>query len=122
MGFERLSNLLGKIQAKYPALQKRLREAEAVGRWDATVGAMIAKHARAFRVHEGVLWVEVDHSIWRSELHHRKRQILDALNAGIPRESEEKPLIDILFLDPRKPLQPGSRGTSPVDPSTRKTV
>ncbi len=121
MGFERLVHILGKIQAKYPALSKRLREAEAVGRWDATVGAIIAKHARAFRVQDGVLWVEVDHSIWRSELHHRKRQILDALNSGIPTESQEKPLVDILFLDPRKPFQPGNR-PAPAVPNIRKTV
>ena len=117
MGFERLIHILGKIQQKYPAFNKRLKEAEAVGRWDATVGAIIAKHARAFRVQDGVLWVEVDHSIWRSELHHRKHQILDALNAGIPTESAEKPLTDILFLDPRKPYQPGNR----AEPKIRKT-
>ena len=129
MSFNRLIDIL-KNQTRFPSFTKRLQEAEALGRWEIAVGEIIAKHSRAIRVEDHVLWVEVDHPIWRSELHHRKRQILDILNKGIP--VEEGPgvigadldrkttgrkvpvqkkaklapateiLSDILFLDPRK--------------------
>lgn len=99
MAFFQLTDILAVVQNKYPALRKRLREAEALGRWEVAVGPIIAKHSRAFRIQEGVLWVEVDHPVWKAELHHRKRQILDLLNGKL--QKEEPPLSDILFLDPR---------------------
>ena len=90
-------DILSKLQKQYPALQNRIKESEAVSRWEETVGPIIAKHAKAVRVQDGILWVEVEHPIWRSELHHRKRQILDRLNGPSPK----KPLKDIFFLNPR---------------------
>ncbi|OFZ22030.1 MAG: hypothetical protein A2X94_16400 [Bdellovibrionales bacterium GWB1_55_8] len=80
MSFSRLTDILRKVQAQNPVLSKRIKEAEALSRWEIAVGPQIAKHARAVRVHDSCLWVEVDHPIWRSELHHRKRQILEKLN------------------------------------------
>ena len=75
-------------------------EAQALSRWELAVGPHIAKHTRAIRVLDGVLWVEVDHPIWKSELHHRKRQILDILNRGV--EGGTQPALnDLLLLDPR---------------------
>lgn len=100
MAFSQLTEILSLVQKKFPALNKRIREAEALGRWETAVGPLISKHSRAIRIQEGVLWVEVDHPIWKAELHHRKRQILDLLN-GTPTPSvEAPPLADILFLDP----------------------
>ena len=99
MSFHKLTEILLQVQNRYPALNKRLREAEALARWDTAVGSIIAKHSRAIRIQDRVLWVEVDHPIWKAELHHRKRQILDLLNAR--ESSENAPLDDILFLDPR---------------------
>lgn len=55
-------------------------ESQAVSRWERAVGPLIAKHAQVLRVVEGVLWIEVDHPIWKTELQHRKAQILAALN------------------------------------------
>ena len=82
MGFDNILDILKKAQRRHPAFGKRLQEAEALGRWEDAVGPGIAKHSRALRVLDSVLWVEVDHPIWQSELHHRKRQILDLLNTG----------------------------------------
>lgn len=75
-----LFQILRKLQTRYPGFSKRLVEAEALGRWELAVGSAIAKHSRAVRVVDGILWVEVDHPIWMSELHHRKHQILTKLN------------------------------------------
>jgi hypothetical protein len=52
-----------------------------------------------------VLWIEVDHPVWKTELHYRKRQILDLLNR-VPTEVKAgtKPvelIKDLLLLDAR---------------------
>src|SRR5689334_14615732 len=100
MSFQKLFEILGQVTRQYPALGKRLNEAAALGRWEKAVGAPIAKHARAIRVQDGSLWVEVDHPIWKSELHHRKRQILEILNEK--KDGDELVVItDIFFVDPR---------------------
>jgi predicted nucleic acid-binding Zn ribbon protein len=103
MGFDRFSDILKMLGQRYPALSKRIIEASRLGRWEKAVGPAIAKHTRAIRVEKGVLWVEVDHPIWKSELHHRKRQILEILNKPEPGSRiTDAPLEDILLLDPRK--------------------
>src|SRR6267154_1845059 len=84
MAFDRLFDILKKTRERYPVLTKRIEEAGALSRWEKAVGPAIAKHARAIRVQDAELWIEVDHPIWKSELHHRKRQILDILNGATP--------------------------------------
>ena len=91
MGFRGILAVLQALQEKHPSLGKRIREAEAMERWEAAVGPGIAKHARPLRVVDGVLWVEVSHPAWRSELHYRKRQILEILNAGRPALGSDRP-------------------------------
>jgi predicted nucleic acid-binding Zn ribbon protein len=110
MAFDRLFDILKKTRTSYPVLTQRIEEAEALSRWPQAVGPAIAKHARAIRVQDSVLWVEVDHPIWKSELHHRKRQILDILNGAIPatkthsaQPAAKQTLVDLLLLDPRRP-------------------
>ncbi len=98
MSFFTLVDILKRVQKRYPGFAKRLEEAEALGRWELAVGPGIAKHSRAIKVQDSILWVEVDHSIWRSELHHRKRQILDLLNQG--KEGQEI-IKDLFFVDKR---------------------
>ncbi len=100
VAFDPLLGILDKLRSRYPQLGKRLAEAEAVSRWESAVGPAIAKHARAVRVQDGSLWVEVDHPIWKSELHHRKRQILDLLNGKRP--AGEPALTDLLLVEPRR--------------------
>ena len=105
MIFESLLDIIRKAQDHHPTFSIRLAEAEALGRWPIAVGEVIAKHARAIRVKDSVLWVEVEHPIWRSELHYRKQQILDILNAKTPcahqvLSSPKDVLIDIFYIDP----------------------
>ena len=105
MIFESLLDIIRKAQDRHPTFSIRLAEAEALGRWPIAVGEVIAKHARAIRVKDSILWVEVEHPIWRSELHYRKQQILDILNAKAPcpRKDLSRPkdvLIDIFYIDP----------------------
>lgn len=98
MSLENLKDILLKARARFPGFGRRLHEAEAVSRWETAVGTLIAKHTRVLWVRNQVLFVEVDHPVWRSELHHQKQRILDLLNA---RTDAEKPVvfIDIFFVD-----------------------
>jgi predicted nucleic acid-binding Zn ribbon protein len=108
MPFDRLFDILKKTRDRYPVLTQRLEEANALARWEKAVGPAIAKHSRAIRVQESQLWVEVDHPIWKSELHHRKRQILDILNGATPGSlgkpglpTPQQILTDLVFFDTR---------------------
>ena len=100
---DRFNDILKKLRERYPGFGTRMRELEALGRWEAAVGPAIAKHARAVKVQDQQLWVEVDHPIWRSELHYRKHQILKNLNEGRDGQDPAKQtIVDIFFIDPRK--------------------
>ncbi len=104
--FHSLLDIIKKAQKKYPKFSQRVSEAEALGRWQIAVGENIAKHSRAVRVQEGVLWVEVDHPVWKSELHYRKQQILDILNGKSPCAQTgltpfQETLSDIYYFEPR---------------------
>jgi predicted nucleic acid-binding Zn ribbon protein len=101
MSFTRLGEILEKVRKRHPKFAQRLTEAQALSRWEQAVGPQIAKHSQAIGVEDGVLKVEVNHPIWRSELHHRKAQILEILN-GSGEGGERTVLKDILFVDPRK--------------------
>ena len=98
MAFDSLFTILKKAGIQHPSLQQRINEAEALARWDACVGAAIAKHARPLRVQDHILWIEVDHPIWQTELHHRKNQILTLLN----RESPQLTIQDLFFVSAKK--------------------
>lgn len=95
MSFNKLSDILNKLRNQNPALSKRIEEAGALSRWEEAVGAQIAKHARAIRIQDGVLWIEVDHPIWKTELHYRKRQIIEKLNTA------SSPIQDLLLIEGR---------------------
>jgi predicted nucleic acid-binding Zn ribbon protein len=100
-----LTEILKLLKNRYPTFSKRIVESEALGRWEVAVGPTIAKHTRVIKVQDAVLWVEVDHPIWKSELHYRKEQILKILNEGSAPSQlgpAEKPLNDLFFVDPRK--------------------
>lgn len=99
MAFDSIKDILSKIRARNPALEKRLEEAVAVESWDKAVGSVIAKHARALKVEQGTLWVEVDHSVWKTELHHRKRQILEKLNAAV---GGKEMIHDLFLIEPKR--------------------
>lgn len=104
---DKLFDILKMIGNRYPAFSRRLEEVEALARWEKAVGPGIAKHSRAIRVQDTVLWVEVDHPIWKSELHHRKRQILSILNqeppTGAPNAKGTVQILSDIFLVDRMP-------------------
>jgi len=118
MFLQSLVEIIKKAQDRHPSFSKRLAEAEALGRWRVAVGEVIAKHSNAIRVKDGVLWVEVEHPLWRSELHYRKQQILDILNGKTPcaREGLTPPqsvIQDIVYIEPKRTLSTQPSKISP---------
>ncbi len=95
MGFHGLTDILRQLRDRYPVLEKRWNEAQALQNWEKIVGPAIARNAQPLRVEGGILWVQVEHPIWRAELHARKAQILAALN----KEFQDTPLTDLQFTD-----------------------
>lgn len=61
-------------------IQQKLHEYDAVVYWDEVVGERIAQMAKATRILQGVLFVQVKTSTWRNELTLRKKEIIDKLN------------------------------------------
>ena len=85
-------------------LDRRLREQRAVAAWDAVVGAAIAQHARATGIRAGVLFVEVDSSVWMQELGLLRESIAARLNAHI-----DAPIVRRIVLTvERAPTEHGS--------------
>ena len=77
---------IGKILADVVrdlGLSKKLTEQRAVIEWADIVGRKLARHARALRVDNGKLFVEVDSSVWSQELTLMKRDILRQINDRI---------------------------------------
>lgn len=59
----------------------KLREYDAVLRWEEAVGPHIAKVAAAAQVQRGVLVVRVSNATWRYELTLRKAELIGKINA-----------------------------------------
>jgi predicted nucleic acid-binding Zn ribbon protein len=64
-------------------LEPELRGWRAVSEWPDAVGPQIAKRARAVRYHDGMLWVEVEGSVWLHQLAMLRRDLLRRLNARV---------------------------------------
>jgi predicted nucleic acid-binding Zn ribbon protein len=77
--FEPLGSLVGDLLRSL-GLERRLREQGAVEAWEAVVGEAIAQHARASSIRDGVLFVEVDSSVWMQELALLRERIAERLN------------------------------------------
>ncbi|HAV24388.1 MAG: hypothetical protein A3H45_12740 [Ignavibacteria bacterium RIFCSPLOWO2_02_FULL_55_14] len=67
-------------------IEPKLREYEAVLRWEEAVGAHIAKIATAERIQNGVLGVRVTNGTWRYELTLRKKDLIAKLNSALGAE------------------------------------
>ncbi|GJQ20258.1 MAG: hypothetical protein HBSIN02_06130 [Bacteroidia bacterium] len=61
-------------------LQKKIREYDAVLRWNEAVGERVARVAEAYAIRKGVLFVRVSSGPWRGELQVLKSEIRTKLN------------------------------------------
>jgi predicted nucleic acid-binding Zn ribbon protein len=67
-------------------IQGKMREYDAVLRWEEAVGPHIAKVATANKIQHGVLSVQVSNSTWRYELTMRKQEMISKLNTLLGEE------------------------------------
>lgn len=98
-----LSEILKKLKENYPTLGKRVEESKAIDLWSQTVGPQISKHTMPLRVKDQVLFVKVDHPVWRAELHYQRTQILASLNAQLNFPLKGIEFTTSLFVGPTPP-------------------
>lgn len=104
---ETLNKVLARILNKNASLKKGVLEARIIELWPDAVGETIAKHARAVQLKNKTLMVEVDHPIWKQELHGNKMLALKKLNEIIKKElfsdAPTADLVEDIFLISTQP-------------------
>lgn len=61
-------------------MESRQKEAEIVRVWNSLIDPILAQHAQPTGIHNGTLFVNVDNSVWLSEIvRYRRKEILDRL-------------------------------------------
>jgi predicted nucleic acid-binding Zn ribbon protein len=80
-----------------PALLKELRldarqaEAEVVKVWNSLIDPVVTAHAQPANLHKGTLFVNVDSSVWLSEIvRYRRKEILDRLQHSFGKSVVQK--------------------------------
>jgi len=72
----------------------RIREYDAVVKWNDVVGEQIARVTEAVKIERGVLVVRVKNGPWRNELSLLKNDVIEKMNASLG----EKLVKDIRFV------------------------
>lgn len=80
------SKLMPKVLAGIGLDQRRI-EAEVARVWNNLIDPSIVAHAQPTRLHKGTLFVNVDSSVWLSEIvRYRRHEILNRLQASFGKE------------------------------------
>lgn len=78
--------LIGSVM-KELRMDRRHAEAEIVRVWNSIIDPAIAAHAQPAGIAKGTLFVDVDSSVWLSEIvRYRRREILDRLQSSFGKE------------------------------------
>lgn len=72
---------------KARGLQGRLSEYRILGKWEKTMGPVIARHAHPLSVRGPKLYLAVDSPAWMQQLSLLKPEIIEKVNAGLGRET-----------------------------------
>tara|TARA_Y100000768_G_C23668964_1_gene536811 strand:- start:215 stop:490 length:276 start_codon:yes stop_codon:yes gene_type:complete len=64
-------------------IKSALDQEAAVTFWESIVGAKISSVAKAEKVESGTLFVSVETSVWRQELHMQKEELINKINKKI---------------------------------------
>jgi hypothetical protein len=68
-------------------MDRRQAEAEIVNVWNRLIDPTLAAHAQPSGIHNGTLFVNVDNSVWLSEIvRYRRKEILDRLQHSFGRQ------------------------------------
>ena len=72
---------------KHIRIESRRAEAEIVRVWNEMIDPSITAHAQPVGINKGTLFVDVDSSVWLSEIvRYRRREILDRLQSSFGKE------------------------------------
>ena len=82
--FARIGDILPAV-LKSAGLEQKLRDQEILTIWPTIVGEQIAARTTAVKINNGVLHVQVDHSVWLQELYFMEKEILRKLKEKAPR-------------------------------------
>jgi predicted nucleic acid-binding Zn ribbon protein len=66
-------------------LEDKFEEAKLVKGWEAVVGAVVASKSRPRTMREGILYIEVENSVWMQELWYRQKQIIERIAKEFPK-------------------------------------
>jgi predicted nucleic acid-binding Zn ribbon protein len=66
-------------------LDNKFEEVKLMQGWAEVVGAVIAKKSRPRMLRDGILFIEVENSVWMQELWFRQKQIVDRIKKEYPK-------------------------------------
>ena len=66
-------------------LEDKFEEARLLRGWAEVVGAVIAKKSRARALRDGILYIEVENSVWMQELWFHQKQIIERIKKDFPK-------------------------------------
>ncbi len=66
-------------------LDDRFEEVKLMKGWAEVVGPVIAKKSRPRMLKDGILFIEVENSVWMQELWFHQKQIVDRIKAEYPK-------------------------------------
>ena len=89
---KKIDQILKSFIQKSP-YKKRLEETNALVVWPRAVGETISRQSKPLRIKDGVLFVKVEHAVWKHELYMQKVNIIKKLN----RYLEKNVVKDIRF-------------------------
>lgn len=101
---ESVGDILAKI-AKTTKLGRQIEEAHIWAWWPDIAGPVLAEHGRPHAIHEGLLTIEVDSTVWMNKFAYHKWDLLKRINLRAKREL----VSDIfLLLTPDEDTVPGA--------------
>jgi predicted nucleic acid-binding Zn ribbon protein len=92
-----IGGILKELLKRYN-LEKRINETKLKIDWKKITGEIIGQHTRLKDVKNGILFVEVENSIWMQELQMMKYDLIDRIRE----ETENMGIKDILFFQTEK--------------------
>jgi predicted nucleic acid-binding Zn ribbon protein len=66
-------------------LNDRFEEAKLIRDWAEVVGPVIANKSRPRMLRDGILFIEVENSVWMQELWFHQKQIIDRIRKEFPK-------------------------------------
>jgi predicted nucleic acid-binding Zn ribbon protein len=66
-------------------LDDKFEEARLIQGWAEVVGPVIAKRSRPRMLRDGILFIEVENSVWMQELWFHQRQIIERIKKEFPK-------------------------------------